>query len=111
MKTTISGTTSSSPSQIINAIHPTPAVGGSPKEKALLIIKKKESHNRSFYSGYLGEINNMNCTLFVNLRCVHIKKNKAKIFVGGGITEDSKPEKEWKEIINKSQTILEALFG
>ena len=111
LKTTISGTTSSSPSQIINAIHPTPAVGGSPKEKALLIIKKKESHNRSFYSGYLGEINNMNCTLFVNLRCVHIKKNKAKIFVGGGITEDSKPEKEWEEIINKSQTILEALFG
>ena len=37
-------------------------------------------------------------------------KNKAKIFVGGGITEDSDPEKEWEEIINKSQTILEALF-
>ena len=110
LKTTISGATSSSPSQIINAIHPTPAVGGAPKEKALLIIKKKESHNRSFYSGYLGEINNMNCKLFVNLRCVHIKKNKARIFVGGGITEDSKPEKEWEEIINKSHTILEALF-
>ena len=111
LKTTISGTTNSSPNQIINAIHPTPAVGGAPTEKALLFIKKKESHNRSFYSGYLGEINNMNCTLFVNLRCVHIKKNKAKIFVGGGITEDSKPEKEWEEIINKSQTILEALFS
>ena len=110
LKTTISGTTISSPSQIINAIHPTPAVGGAPKEKALLILKKKESHNRSFYSGYLGEINNMNCTLFVNLRCVHIKKNKARIFVGGGITKDSRPEKEWEEIINKSQTILEALF-
>ena len=110
LKTTISGTTISSPSQIINAIHPTPAVGGVPKEKALLIIKKEESHNRSFYSGYLGEIDNMNCKLFVNLRCVHVKINKAKIFVGGGITVDSKPEKEWEEIINKSQTILKALF-
>ena len=110
LKTTISGTTNASPSEIINAIHPTPAVGGVPKEKAISIIKTKESHNRSFYSGYLGEINNLNCQLFVNLRCVHIKKNKAKIFVGGGITKDSNPEKEWEEIMNKSQTILDALF-
>ena len=109
LKTTISGITNNSPAEIINAIHPTPAVGGSPREKALSIIKREESYNRSFYSGYLGKINDLNCKLFVNLRCAHFKKNKAKIFVGGGITEDSEAEKEWEEIINKSQTILEAL--
>ena len=110
LKTSISGKTSSSPSEIIASIHPTPAVGGVPKEKALSIIKSIERYDRAFYSGYLGKLSDCNCCLFVNLRCVHIQKNKGEIFVGGGITEDSNPEKEWEEIMNKSKTILDAVF-
>ena len=109
LKTVLTGTTSSSPLEIIRAIHPTPAVAGAPKNTALSIIKDKECHDRSFYSGYLGLINEFDCKLFVNLRCAQIKKNRAKVFVGGGITKDSLPEKEWEEIIEKSQTILNAL--
>ena len=42
--------------------------------------------------------------LFVNLRCLQIKNNQALIYVGGGITKDSNPEKEWEETVAKSLT-------
>ncbi len=110
LKTVLTGTTNFSPLEIVRAIHPTPAVAGVPKNIAISIIENKELQKRSFYSGYLGLINGFNCKLFVNLRCAQIKKNRAKVFVGGGITKDSVPEKEWEEIIEKSQTILRALY-
>jgi len=110
LKTVITGITNFSPLEIVRAIHPTPAVAGVPKNTAISIIEDKEFHERSFYSGYLGLLNGFNCRLFVNLRCAQIKNNRAKIFVGGGITKASVPEKEWEEIIEKSQTILNALY-
>jgi len=109
LKTILTGITNSKPIEILSAIHPTPAVAGVPKNTAISIIEEKESHDRSFYSGYLGFINRNNCRLFVNLRCAQIKKNQANVFVGGGITKDSLPEKEWEEIMEKSQTILRAI--
>jgi isochorismate synthase len=110
LKTLITGFTSKSPKEIVAALHPTPAVAGVPKNKAISIIAEKEKHDRSFYSGYLGKIDSKNCALFVNLRCLQIKDNNARLFVGGGITKDSIPEKEWEEIIHKSQTMIDALF-
>jgi isochorismate synthase len=110
IKTIISGSSSSSPREIIKKLHPTPATAGVPRKKALLNIYSKEKHNRIFYSGYLGLINNENCNLYVNLRSMNIKNNVAKIFVGGGITKDSEPEKEWEEILQKSITMLNVLF-
>lgn len=110
LKTIITGLTTKSPKEIITALHPTPAVAGVPKNKAISIINKKEKHDRFFYSGYLGKIDKENCSLFVNLRCLQIINNRAKLFVGGGITKDSDPEKEWEEIILKSQTMMDVLF-
>ena len=111
LKTVITGFSTASVNDVINAIHPTPAVGGVPKKNALSIINSLENHERSLYSGYLGEIDKNGCRLFVNLRCVNFNQNKATLFVGGGITQESSPEKEWEEIINKSQTILSSLFN
>ena len=48
----------------------------------------------------------LNKSTYVNLRCVNIVKDKALVYVGGGITYDSKPVSEWNEIILKSETIL-----
>ena len=110
LKTIITGDTNKSPWEIITALHPTPAVAGVPKNKAISTIAANENHDRSFYSGFLGKINSSDCKLFVNLRCLHIKNNQAKIFVGGGITQDSEPEKEWEELLQKSQTMLNVLF-
>lgn len=96
--------------QIIDELHPTPAVCGIPKEKALQLIKKFETHKREFYTGFLGPINhNWKTDLFVNLRCMKITSSKMILFTGGGITKDSVPEKEWEETELKAQTLLSVI--
>ena len=116
---------------VLKALHPTPAVCGLPKATAKDFILKNENYNREFYTGFLGELNftqkksrNINrknvennayqsiktvTNLFVNLRCLQIKNNQALIYVGGGITKDSNPEKEWEETVAKSLTIKSLL--
>ncbi len=93
--------------QLIDMLHPTPAVGGLPQKKACDIITSVEKYNRRFYTGFLGPWNmsEMNY-LFVNLRCAEILENALGLYVGGGITIDSDVEAEWIETENKSKTIL-----
>jgi len=116
---------------IISALHPTPAVCGMPKKKAMEFILKNESHNREFYSGFLGEVNyesklapkyskrnvenraysisKRSTRLYVNLRCMQIKDNAAIVYIGGGITKSSVPLKEWEETVAKSKVIKSIL--
>ncbi|WP_036153627.1 chorismate-binding protein [Maribacter forsetii] len=118
---------------ILKALHPTPAVCGSPLENAKNFILENELYERNFYTGFLGELNtktelprNRNrrnqensayrsvmktSELFVNLRCMQLFKEKAEIYVGGGITTDSIPEKEWEETALKSNTMFRVLDG
>ncbi len=96
--------------EFIKALHPTPAVCGIPKEKAWKLIAEIEKHDRRFYTGFLGPWNMDEYShLFVNLRCTRLLKNSVEIYVGGGLTTDSVPEKEWQETRDKSQTILSAI--
>ena len=75
---------------------------------------KNENYNRAYYTGFLGELN-LNETskntseLFVNLRCMEIKKDIAVLFIGGGITKESNPESEWLETVSKSETMKKVL--
>lgn len=94
----------------LKALHPTPAVGGSPKEKAIAHILKTETHERAYYTGYLGFINPQKVSnIFVNLRCLKYESDKLILFTGAGITKDSTPEKEWEEIQLKAETLLKVL--
>ena len=108
-------------------MHPTPAVCGFPKQVAKDFILENENYDRAFYTGFLGELNlkqsktrNTNrrnvennayavvktqSNFYVNLRCMQLQEAKALIYVGGGITKDSNPEKEWEETVNKTKTI------
>ena len=96
--------------EIICGLHPTPAVCGLPKEAAKNFILQNENYDRSFYTGFLGELNGYEKTdLYVNLRCMKVETQKAVLFVGGGITKDSNPEAEWEETIHKAGTMLEVL--
>jgi isochorismate synthase len=97
---------------LIRALHPTPAVCGLPRENAKKFILENEQYNRSFYTGFLGELNFQknktapkSSSLFVNLRCMNIIENNVSIFVGGGITKDSNAEKEWEETVSKSKVM------
>lgn len=116
---------------IVNALHPTPAVCGMPKETAQKFIWDNENYDREYYTGFLGELNlktekqrsprrsnqenqayraiAKTTTLYVNLRCMQLKNDKAYIYVGGGITKDSNAEREWEETVAKSKTMLKIL--
>jgi len=87
-------------------LHPTPAVGGTPKNRAMELISVTEGHPRFYYSGYLGTINHNSAGLYVNLRCMTIAQNNMFIFAGGGITKDSQLESEWRETRLKADTLL-----
>ena len=95
---------------MLELLHPTSAVCGMPKMAALKFIQNHENYDREFYSGFLGPVNVENETnLFVNLRCMKIQNQVATLYAGGGITEDSIPEKEWQETELKCQTMLAVL--
>ena len=95
---------------MLDLLHPTSAVCGMPLEESKKFILANESHERSFYSGYLGPVNIQNETeLFVNLRCAKVFKNKLRLFSGAGITDDSIPEKEWEETELKCNILAQKL--
>jgi len=96
---------------MLKALHPTPAVCGFPREKSKKYILENENFSRSFYTGFLGELNlDKQTTLFVNLRCMEvISKNEVQLYVGGGITEKSDAEKEWEETVSKCKTMERVL--
>lgn len=100
---------------VIDILHPTPAVCGLPKDLAKAFIEENEGYDREFYTGFLGEINfdyatNDQATdLYVNLRCMKMEENQANLFIGCGITKDSKPEHEWEETVNKAKTMKQIL--
>ena len=117
--------------EVLRALHPTPAVCGTPLANAKRFIAENENYDRSFYTGFLGELNFStelarnknrrnqensayrsvvkNSELFVNLRCMQISKTAISIYVGGGITNDSIPESEWNETVLKSNTMFRVL--
>ncbi len=108
LKTAVHGSLSSTANlkDLVQALHPTPAVCGLPREAAKDFILRKEGYDRQFYTGYLGELNMDNATrLYVNLRCMQLHDNNALLYVGGGITEASDPVKEWEETVAKSATL------
>ena len=102
--------------EIIKALHPTSAVCGLPKAAAKDFIFQNELYDRSYYSGFLGELNIDLATfrteqsdLFVNLRCMKINDKQVELFIGCGITKDSVPEAEFIETVNKSMTMRKVL--
>ena len=96
--------------ELLEDLHPTPAVCGLPMNESKKFILAHENYNRKYYSGFLGEWNSeIQTDLYVNLRCLEIEKNNINLYVGCGITKDSNPEKEFFETENKSLTMRNVL--
>ena len=96
--------------ELIQRLHPTAAICGLPRKEALRFIQNKEGYSRDYYTGFMGELNAPEqgvSNLFVNLRCMQLfpDQQKAWIYVGGGITASSDPEREWQETQAKSETM------
>jgi len=90
-------------------LHPTPAVCGLPKDAAMALINRIEKHDRRYYGGFNGYVDNGNLLLYVTLRCMEVIGQTACLYVGGGITAASVPQAEWDETVLKSQTLLSVL--
>lgn len=85
-------------SVMLDLLHPTSAVAGMPRDKALAFIHDNEGFDRSLFSGYLGPVNlEEETAIFVNLRCAKLLADHAVLYAGAGVTEDSIPDKEWEE--------------
>jgi isochorismate synthase len=103
--TPISGTyaTDNKINTLIYALHPTPAVGGYPRNNALDFILKHELHDRRIYSGFLGPSDGSgNFDFFVNLRCAEFTGDSLLFYSGAGITAGSVAEAEWTETARKA---------
>lgn len=94
--------------QLIRRLHPTPAVSGLPRKDAISLIRKIEKHDRSLYTGFIGEIND-NVNVYVNLRCLQIIEDEAYLYLGGGYTKDSNVGAEWEETENKAKTLIKVM--
>ncbi|NNF82262.1 MAG: isochorismate synthase [Flavobacteriaceae bacterium] len=97
---------------LLEKLHPTPAVCGMPRNEAYKFIMDNETYDREFYTGFLGELNlseGPEVDLYVNLRCMQLFPEEARVFVGGGITSESIPEHEWLETVDKSKTMVKVI--
>ena len=97
-------------SDLLKALHPTPSVGGLPKDEARNFILTNEQHDRGYYTGFFGPVNiNKKSAVYVNLRCLQLFDNNFVLYSGAGITSSSVAEKEWEETDNKMLTLMNVM--
>jgi menaquinone-specific isochorismate synthase len=95
---------------IIKGLHPTPAVGGRPREVALGIIQEMEPVDRGWYAGPVGWLDQQGDGMFaVAIRSAVSVKSESLLYAGAGLVADSQPEKEWQETQLKFKPLQEAL--
>lgn len=90
---------------LIQDLHPTPAVLGTPKDLCIQLLENLEPYPREFYGGYSRLKVGNKLYFFVTLRCAKLFTRSAHLFVGGGITAKSSVEKEFQETELKAQAI------
>ncbi len=96
--------------ELVDALHPTPAVGGTPRAQATSFIEKVEGFDRGWYAGGIGWVDGAGDGEFaIALRCGLIEGTQAHIFAGAGIVADSDPEAELLETRLKLRPLLELL--
>ena len=97
---------------LVSRLHPTSAVAGTPTQEAMEVIRKMETHDRGWYSGPIGWLDEKgDGEFYVALRSALVKDEEAHVFSGGGIVSESHPDREWDETELKLQPILSALSG
>ena len=92
------------------ALHPTPAVCGTPTRDARAFIERTERFDRGYFTGTLGHMDaSGDGDWIVTIRCAELGATRARLFAGAGIVESSVPELELAETSAKMRTILDAL--
>lgn len=95
---------------LVDRLHPTPAVGGAPQGPALAAIERLERFPRGLYAGPQGWVDHRGGgEFFVGIRSALIDGCNATAYAGAGIVAGSEPEKEFAETELKFRALLEAL--
>ena len=108
---------------LLQALHPTPAVCGLPKSETFRFIVGNEHAPRRYYSGFMGPLNLTSTAtqpssvstpaathLYVSLRCMSIDAAGYHLYAGGGLLRDSILEQEWMETEAKLETMRRLLI-
>ena len=99
---------------LLQALHPTPAVCGLPKQDAFRFITHNEHTPRRYYSGFMGPLSICSplptTHLYVSLRCMNIEGCQYHLYAGGGLLKDSILEQEWLETEAKLETMRSLLY-
>lgn len=82
---------------LLARLHPTPAVGGEPRDAALRFIREHEGIDRGWYAGPIGWLQQSRGEFAVALRCALVTGREARLFAGCGIVADSDPAEEYAE--------------
>ena len=98
--------------QMVKKLHPTPALGGYPKEEAIKKIREVEHLDRGWYAAPVGWIDFAgNGEFAVAIRSGLLQGKEASLFAGCGIVGDSDPITEYNETLMKFRPMLSALGG
>lgn len=95
---------------LVDLLHPTPALGGTPRAEAMAFIRQTEPVTRGWYAAPVGWIDyRLDGAFAVAIRSAVSQQRRVWLYAGSGIVADSEPEKEWQETALKFRPMLEAL--
>jgi len=94
---------------ILQSLHPTPALGGTPKKGALNMIRKLEGFSRGWYGAPLGYVGLDWAEFVVGIRSGLVQGKKLSVFAGAGIVQGSEPQAEWDEVENKISNFIKII--
>ncbi len=95
---------------LVARLHPTPAVGGTPRDPAVAAIPRLEPFSRGLYAGPQGWVDHRGGgEFFVGIRSALVDGRTATVYAGAGIVAGSSPEKEFAETDLKFKALIEAL--
>lgn len=98
--------------ELVQALHPTPALGGEPRQDAIRIIRESEQMNRGYYAAPIGWINAEGDGEFaVGIRSALVENEHAYLYAGGGIVAESSSLDEFEETRVKFRPMLRTLGG
>lgn len=95
--------------QLLQALHPTPAVCGVPTERARAFLRDMEPFDRGLYAGPIGCFGKDEAEVAVALRCATLRGHWVQLFAGAGIVDGSDADAEWQETADKMNVLMDAL--
>jgi menaquinone-specific isochorismate synthase len=93
-------------STVLRQLHPTPAVGGVPREEAMTLILSIEPFCRGWYAAPVGWLSQDASEFAVGIRSALVNEDRVYLYSGAGLVKGSNPLSEWEEVDQKIGDIL-----